>query len=69
MEWALFNLLGALVFLHDEAKMVHTGIPALFRAFELINVSDTSLPYIVLTIDEESALQNFKKAEIEIHPL
>lgn len=26
LNWTLFNLLSALSFLHDEAKVIHTGV-------------------------------------------
>ena len=34
LKWTLFNLLNALSFLHDEAKVVHTG-----KVLQLYDVS------------------------------
>ncbi|KAL6241102.1 hypothetical protein RBB50_012006 [Rhinocladiella similis] len=50
LNWTLFNLLSALSFLHDEAKVVHTDI----------NPSN-----IMLTIDDESLLLEYEQTEIE----
>ncbi|KAJ8131233.1 hypothetical protein O1611_g2390 [Lasiodiplodia mahajangana] len=50
LKWTLFNLLNALSFLHDEAKVVHTDI----------NPSN-----IMLTVDDESVLDDFERAETE----
>lgn len=36
LKWTLSNLLNALSFLHDEAKVVHAGkVPAVLRSFSL----------------------------------
>ncbi|MCJ1367849.1 hypothetical protein MMC16_006985 [Acarospora aff. strigata] len=50
LKWTMSNLLKALSFLHDEAKVVHTDI----------NASN-----IMLTVDDESVLYDFEKAEAE----
>ncbi|EUC50082.1 hypothetical protein COCMIDRAFT_83008 [Bipolaris oryzae ATCC 44560] len=48
LKWTLSNLLNALSFLRDEAKVVHT---------------DISPSNIMLTVDDESLLGDFEKAE------
>ncbi|KAH9220936.1 non-specific serine/threonine protein kinase [Leptodontidium sp. 2 PMI_412] len=50
LKWTLSNLLNALSFLHDEANVVHTDI----------NPSN-----IMLTVDDESVLDDFERAETE----
>ncbi|KAL2397759.1 hypothetical protein ABEF93_004421 [Exophiala dermatitidis] len=50
LKWTLFNLLSALSFLHDEAKVTHTDV----------NPSN-----IMLTVADESILENFERGEIE----
>ncbi|KIW19693.1 hypothetical protein PV08_00267 [Exophiala spinifera] len=50
LKWTLFNVLSALSFLHDEAKVAHT---------------DISPSNIMLTIADESILEDFEKGEIE----
>ncbi|KAF2004736.1 non-specific serine/threonine protein kinase [Amniculicola lignicola CBS 123094] len=52
LKWTLSNLLNALSFLHDEAKVVHTELD--------INPSN-----IMLTVADESVLHDFEKAEAE----
>jgi hypothetical protein len=37
LKWTLFNLLNALSFLHDEAKVVHTGEVLQFYDVSLAN--------------------------------
>ncbi|KAF1836434.1 non-specific serine/threonine protein kinase [Decorospora gaudefroyi] len=50
LKWTLANVLKALSFLHDEAKVVHTDInPA----------------NIMLTVADETILEDFEKAEAE----
>ncbi|KAI9889353.1 MAG: hypothetical protein M1814_005521 [Vezdaea aestivalis] len=50
LNWTLFNLLSALSFLHDVAKVVHADI----------NPSN-----IMLSVDDKSLLPEFEKAEAE----
>ncbi|EXJ82333.1 CMGC/SRPK protein kinase [Capronia epimyces CBS 606.96] len=50
LKWTLRNVLNVLSFLHDEAKVIHTDI----------NPSN-----IMLTIEDESLLSDFERAEIE----
>ncbi|KAF1949724.1 non-specific serine/threonine protein kinase [Byssothecium circinans] len=50
LKWTLSNLLNALSFLHDEANVVHTDI----------NPSN-----IMLTVDDESVLEDFERGEKE----
>ncbi|KAF1355821.1 non-specific serine/threonine protein kinase [Lizonia empirigonia] len=50
LKWTLANMLKALSFLHDETKVVHT---------------DINLANIMLTVADETILEDFEKAEAE----
>ncbi|KAF2019621.1 kinase domain protein [Aaosphaeria arxii CBS 175.79] len=50
LKWTLHKLLTALSFLHDEANVVHT---------------DITPSNIMMTVEDESILDDFEKAEIE----
>lgn len=68
LNWTLFNLLSALSFLHDEAKVTHTGVfitticrENLTDEFE----TDINPSNIMLTVNDESLLSEFEQAEVE----
>ncbi|KAF2759214.1 kinase-like protein [Pseudovirgaria hyperparasitica] len=50
LNWTLFNLLRGLTFLHDEVRVVHT---------------DNNPSNIILSIEDESLLPEFERAEAE----
>jgi serine/threonine protein kinase len=61
LKWTLHNVLQALSFLHDEAKVVHTGKPSRayspqIRLHEIIDINPSN---IMLTIDDASILDDF----------
>ena len=66
LNWSLFNLFSALSFLHDEAKVVHTGrfIIALYlKHWVNCFTIDINPSNIMLSIGDESLLPEFEQAE------
>lgn len=70
LKWVLHNILSALSFLHDEAKVVHTGMSLLVRARSTLALSvilllDINPSNIMWTIRDQSLLHDFEQAEAE----
>ncbi|KAL9614068.1 MAG: hypothetical protein Q9167_001422 [Letrouitia subvulpina] len=68
LNWTLFNLLSALSFLHDEAKVIHTGgfvITICLEHWIDRFKTDINPSNIMLSIDDKSLLSEFEQAEVE----
>ena len=68
LNWTLFNLLSALTFLHDEAKVVHTGgfVIALYLGHYIdCFTTDINPSNIMLSIDDKSLILEFERAEVD----
>jgi serine/threonine protein kinase len=65
LKWTLTNLLKALSYLHDEAKVVHTGTARSCNMIESTDGIDINPSNIMLTVADETILEDFEKAEAE----
>lgn len=66
LKWTLRNLLQALSFLRDEAKVVHAGkFLQAWTCSQLTRRSHIQASNIMLTLEDESLLCDFEKAEAD----
>lgn len=66
LKWTVSNILSALSFLHDEADVVHAGEILNCCGYFLSNTKpDINASNIMLTVDDDSLLHDFEKAELD----
>jgi len=65
LKWTLANVLKTLSYLHDEAKVVHTGEARRRNVIDTTDQPDINPANIMLTVADETILEDFEKAEAE----